>query len=154
MPLIPNSPQTLQHIYILIFQIWWSKPWPSHKFLHTCHNTSGERREKEQVQIHGSGPWLSLLSQHHRELSRSLLWAPAGACGEEKGHVWKVNWTSWSKKLNNSKAYKCHYLPPICNSDSRTRFSLSFKRTGQLSNRRGWVFLFSSSGFSNDVDSP
>lgn len=75
-------------------------------------------------------------------------------------------WSLWRRKrprlkselnfleLNNSKAYKCHYLSPICDPDSRTRFSLSFQRTGQLSNRRARVFLFSSSGFSNDVESP
>lgn len=48
-------------------------------------------------------------------------------------------WSLWRRKrprlkselnfleLNNSKAYKCHYLSPICDPDSRTRFSLSFK---------------------------
>lgn len=75
-------------------------------------------------------------------------------------------WSPWRRKrphlkselnfleLKNSKVSKCHYPSPICNPESRTRFSLSFQRTGQLSNRRARVFLFSSSGFSNDVERP
>ena len=58
------------------------------------------------------------------------------SCREEWDHVWKRNWASWSKKLNNSNAYKCHYLASIPNPDSRTWLSLSFKRTGQLLNQR------------------
>lgn len=81
-------------------------------------------------------PWTSLESHATRNCPGLFFGLCLKACAEEWDHVWKVNWISWSKNLNNSKAYKCHYLSPISNPDSKARLSLSFKRTGQLSNRK------------------
>lgn len=82
-----------------------------------------------------------------RELSWVSSLVSLKSCREEWDHVWKGDWASWSRKLNNSNAYKCHYPSSISNSDSRTRLSLSFKRTGQLSNQRAESSYFPLLGF-------